>query len=67
MSRIGVFISTFGMYCILFLATNNWTLTSKQIVEMIFIGGLSSLVCAWLFNRITRLIEHLIERVLGKK
>ena len=44
--KVGMFIFTFVIYCVIFLTWNKWNLTSKQIVEMIFIGTLASLFTA---------------------
>ena len=65
--KIAEFIFTFIIYSIIFLLWNNWNLTSKQIVEMIFIGTLLGLVSALTIRPITRLIENMVRRIFSLK
>lgn len=64
--KVAEFIFMFVGYCIVFLAWNNWNLTSKQIAEMIFIGTLGGLFVALTIKPITRLITRIVERLLKK-
>lgn len=65
--KVEVFISTFIGYCIIFLIWNKWSLTSKEIVEMIFVGTLSSLCLAFVMNPLKRSITRLTQKRVEKK
>ena len=65
-SKVEVFISSSILYCIIFVAWNDWRVTGKEVAEMIFIGTFSSLILALMMNRITRLITGIVEKVVKK-
>ena len=65
-SRVRFFVSSFILYAITFLIWHKWTLTTKEIAEMIFIGTLVSLIPALVMNRMTRLITRIVEKVVTK-
>lgn len=60
--KVRTFISSFVLYCVLFFALHNWTLTTKEIAEMIFIGVLASLFQALMINPVMRLIGNVVRR-----
>ena len=53
-------------YCIITLIWNNWSLTTKEIVEMIFMATWSGVAAALMAKPLTRLLTYIIERVLKK-
>lgn len=61
-SKARAFISSFVLYCVGFVALHNWTLTTKEIAEMIFTGGLVSLFQALMMNPVRRLIGNVVRR-----
>jgi hypothetical protein len=65
-SKVRSFVSSFVLYCVIFLAWNNWQLTNKDIAQMIFIGTLCSLTFALTEERMTRLITRIVEKVVTK-
>lgn len=64
--RICTFILNFVGYCIIFLVWNNWSLNTKQIAEMIFVGGWVSLIGALMFNPLKRLVENIVRHLFAK-
>ena len=62
-AKVEVFVSSLLIFCIIFLTWHNWSLTSKQIAEMVFIGAVSSLTLASLINPLARLIQNLVRKI----
>jgi hypothetical protein len=58
--KVGTFISSFVLYCLIFLTWNNWSLTNKQIAEMMFIGVLVNLFAVLIENKLKRFIEKVL-------
>lgn len=46
-SKARTFIFSFGLYCLIFLTWHGWTVTGKQVAEMIFVGILLSMLHAF--------------------
>ena len=60
------FFLTFGAYCIIFLIWHNWNLTTKEIAEMIFIGTWVGVWNAIMMNRMRRLVENIVKKLVSK-
>jgi hypothetical protein len=60
--KIREFIFSFVLYCTGFFILHNWSLTPREIAEMIFIGVLLGLFHALMMNPMRRLIEHVVRR-----
>jgi len=63
---VAEFILMFVGYCIIFLTWNNWNVTGKEIVEMIFIGTMGGLLVAFTIKPLTRLITRIVEKLVRK-
>jgi hypothetical protein len=62
--KLAAFVFVFVGYCIIFLAWNNWHVTNKEMAEMIFVGTLLGLFEVLAVNRIIRLIENTVRKLL---
>lgn len=63
--KASMFISTFVIYSLVFLTWQHWTLTGKQIAEMIFIGTFLSLGSALMWKPAKRLLENALRKKFG--
>ena len=62
--KVGEFVSSFAIYCIISLAWNGWHLTTKELAEMIFIGTLGGVVMAFTMKPMTRLVTRIVKKIL---
>ncbi len=58
-----VFISSLILYSIIFLAWHGWSLNNRQLVELMFIGTLSSLTLVLTINPLTRVIQSIVRKM----
>lgn len=61
-NKLARFILSFILYCLVFLIWNGWSVTGKQIAEMIFIGSLTGLFLPLMENLTTRLIQKVLQK-----
>jgi hypothetical protein len=61
-SKVGIAIFTFLGFCLIFLFRNDWSLTNKQIAEMIVLGVGAGIVVLIGLNPTMRFIERTLRK-----